>query len=406
MKARQRRMIPLIALLFLAVLLCLPRTSAAGEWSGYLSAEARLFPTSPLSAGQHDDLESVSLAFEPEYYKEWEGRYESFTFKPFIRLDQHDSERSHVDIRELYWEKAAEKWELRLGIRKVYWGVTESQHLVDIINQTDLVENPDGEDKLGQPMVNLALVLDWGTIDLFVLPGFRERTFPGRRGRLRPPFVVDVDHPEFESGAEEHHVDLAIRWSHSLGDWDLGLSHFRGTAREPRLVPRFARLNEVKLIPHYDIINQTGLDLQLTKGGWLWKLEAIARSGQGETFAALTGGFEYTFYGVFGTGMDVGLLAEYLYDSRGKGGPSSFENDLFLGLRLGLNDEQSTMLLAGAVSDPDTGATSAFVEASRRLGESWKLIVEGRAFFGFPDSDPASAVRNDDYIQVEIAWYF
>ena len=48
---------------------------------------------------------------------------------------------------------------MRLGLRKVYWGVTESQHLVDVINQTEGVENLDGEDKLGQPMLNLALIV-------------------------------------------------------------------------------------------------------------------------------------------------------------------------------------------------------------------------------------------------------
>ena len=46
------------------------------------------------------------------------------------------------------------------------------------------------------------------------------------------------------------------------------------------------------------------------------------------------------------------------------------ENDVFTGVRLGLNDEQSTQLLAGAVVDFDSGATAAFVEASRRLGNS------------------------------------
>jgi len=54
-----------------------------------------------------------------------------------------------------------------------FWGVTEFQHLVDIINQTDLVENIDTEDKLGQPMINLALINDWGTVDLFIMPYFR-----------------------------------------------------------------------------------------------------------------------------------------------------------------------------------------------------------------------------------------
>jgi hypothetical protein len=51
---------------------------------------------------------------------------------------------------------------------------------VDIINQTDLVENIDGEDKLGQPMVHFSYFGDWGVVDFFLLPYLRERTYPGK----------------------------------------------------------------------------------------------------------------------------------------------------------------------------------------------------------------------------------
>ena len=92
-------------------------------------------------------------------------------FSPFLRLDQVDENRTHWDIRELYWLYFSRVWEIRVGVRTVFWGVTELQHLVDVINQTDLVENIDGEQKLGQPMVNLALIHDWGTVELFILTG-------------------------------------------------------------------------------------------------------------------------------------------------------------------------------------------------------------------------------------------
>ncbi len=377
--------------------------ASANEWSGYVSSELRLFTEDELWDSQRGN--NLSLAFEPEYYHAWNDADSSITVRPFLRIDQHDPERTHFDIRELFWEKAAEKWELRLGIRKVYWGVTESLHLVDIINQTDLIENSDGEEKLGQPMVNLALIGKYGTLDLFMLPGFRERTFAGRRGRLRPPIPVETDDAEYESGAEEWHVDWALRWSKSLGPWDIGLSHFYGTSREPRFLTKLD-LFTPKLVPYYDQIHQTGLDAQLTLGSWLWKFEGIVRSGQEETFGAVTAGFEYTFYGAFGTNADIGVLAEYLYDSRGEDSPSPLENDVFLATRISLNDKQSTLILAGGIIDPDSGATSAILEASTRLGNSWRLIVEARTFMNFPEDNPMSAIENDDHLQIELAWYF
>ena len=154
------------------------------EASGKVTGELRGFADEGQFSGQ-DYLAGVSATVEPEFFWEWNNGDDSLTFKPFLRVDQRDDERTHGDIRELSWVHVGDDWELRTGIRKVFWGVTEFNHLVDVINQTDGVEDIDGEDKLGQAMVNLSLVQEWGIVDLFLLPGFRERTFAGEEGRLR-----------------------------------------------------------------------------------------------------------------------------------------------------------------------------------------------------------------------------
>jgi len=368
----------------------------AGEWSGFVSVESRYFYEDSASSQQNDS--NTSIAFLPEYRTEWDKGYQSLTFTPFIRLDSQDSERSHLDIRELLWIKSEKSWEMRTGISKVFWGVTESQHLVDIINQTDLIENTDGEDKLGQPMINLTLIKDWGIVDLFVLPGFRERTFPGDDGRLRTLPRVDNSQSVYESSQKEKHIDYAVRWSDTLGDWDIGLSHFYGTSREPSLVPGFDNTGNSVRIPRYDLINQTGVDIQATLESWLWKLEAIHRSGQGESFNAATAGLEYSFYGILETDTDLGIVAEYLYDERGETAPTPFQNDVLIGLRFALNDTQSTDALIGSIIDLDNDSVFYSVEASRRLGESWKLNLEIRA--------TQSAPSKDDHLLLDLAYYF
>ena len=128
----------------------------AWELSGYVGIEDLAFIEKPLDSRQHNNY--VSGVIEAELYHEWDNGNQIFAFVPYFRGTQHDSSRTHFDIRELTWVKAAEQWEFRLGIRKVFWGVTESRHLVDIINQRDMVENSDGEDKLGQPMINFAWI--------------------------------------------------------------------------------------------------------------------------------------------------------------------------------------------------------------------------------------------------------
>ena len=362
-----------------------------------------MYPHEPLDPAQ--ERTSWSLLFKPELYLTWQDDH-SLVFVPYLRWDAHDGERTHFDVRELYWETYGDTWDLRVGVGKVFWGVVETQHLVDIINQTDAVENPDGEDKLGQPMLNLSLIRDWGSVDLFLLPGFRERTFPGRVGRVRSLARVDKDQASYESSAEQAHVDYALRWSHVLGDWDLGIYHFYGTSREPRFLLGADARGQSVLTPRYDLIHQTGIDVQATLGNMLWKLETIHRSGQGDSLVAASGGFEYTMVGVMGTVADVGILGEYHFDSEGEGNTFRFEDDVFAGIRLALNDVQSSELLVGAIVDRESKGRLFALEASRRLGDDWKLEVQARIFSSLPPTDPQFSLRNDDHIQIGLFKHF
>ena len=395
----------LLSLTHTLLLFLLSSTTYAGEWSGYSGLEFRYFTQEAFTRPQ-DHNTDLSLAFEAEYFHTWDNDNQLFAFVPFIRIDQRDSDRTHFDVRELTYLKAAETWELRLGIRKVFWGVVEFNHLVDIINQTDLVENIDNEDKLGQPMINLALIHDWGTVDLFVMPWFRERQFPGLQGRLRTQPRVDEDLARFESSAKEKHVDFAIRYANYFGDWDIGIAHFYGTSRDPRFIPVLSMAGNPVLAPYYDIINQTSLDLQATKGNMLWKLEALHRSGQGDTYNAVAGGFEYTFVGVFDSVMDLGILGEYHYDDRGESAPTIFDDDIGMGARLAFNDAQSSEALVGLIIDRDNGGRFFNIEASRRIGQNWLLELQGRFLFDIDRSDPAYSLNRDDYLELFLSYHF
>jgi len=377
------------------------------EWqlSGKLGFEELGFFHNGLDPQQHNNY--ISGSIEPELYREWDEGKQSFTFSPFYRYSQHDNKRTHFDIRELTWLLAERDWELRVGFRKVFWGVAEGLHLVDIINQTDLVENTDTEDKLGQPMVNLALIRDWGTLDLFILPGFRERTFSGVEGRLRSFPEVSVGDAEYETHGIEKHMAYAIRWSQVVGDWDVGFSHFYGTSREPTFKLRALPTGSLKIIPYYELINQTGLDLQLTHEDWIYKYEGIVREGQGHTFYAMTTGIEYTLFDLFSSGLDLGLVVEYMYDTRSsKNTLAPFQDDILTALRFGFNDVQSTEILAGVMFDRTNNSKFYNIEASRRIGDSFKVDMEMRLFSGAPDTDASYSFREDDHVRVEIAYYF
>jgi len=393
------------------------RDSAVQMLDVDLGLQSRTFFQSGLE-GQSKFQPSVSL--QMDYYRSWDGERQSITASPFFRYDGEDDRRTHFDMRELFWTRVGDRWDLSVGFKQVFWGVTEFAHLVDVINQTDLVDNFDTETKLGQPMVHLSLIRDWGILDFHLLTGFRERTFPGKDGRLRYVIPVDDDEASYDSGAGSKHIDGAIRWSHHLGPVDFGLYHFSGTSRDPLFELLQKDNGEYFLRPRYVTIDQTGLDAQMILGDWAWKLETITRSGFGSRYAAATGGFERTLVGVLGSRMDLGLIAEFLWDERGdEAFDNFFEHDVAFGTRWQLNDIAGTQALLGVVLDTESDEWVVKLEGRRRLGDTWSLLVEGRAFGGTDALDPNDplpvlldthnkfgALVRDDYLQIELTRYF
>jgi len=146
------------------------------------------------------------------------------------------------------------------------------------------------------------------------------------------------------------------------------------------------------------------LDLQATTGSWLFKLEAIDRSAaevyESENFQAAIGGLEYSFFDLASTGADVGIVVEHSIDSRAE---QSFSDDLtFVGVRLALNDEQSTDLLIGCSTD----GRLCSAEGSRRFGDSIKLSLRANVFSGIDDDNVLASQRDDDFLQLNLAYFF
>jgi len=390
-----------------------PGSVHSGEFSGYIGGQARVFFEDPLSPEQHNSY--LSAVTEPEYSHEWDNGAQYLDAKLFYRVDQYDENRTHGDIRELSWTGVFDNWEVLAGISKVFWGVTETQHLVDIVNQTDLVENVDAEDKLGQPMLRASTERDWGTLDFFILPGFRERTFAGPEGRPRPNIIIDTDSDafyDFSSGKD--HIDFAARYSHYIDEWEFGLTVFDGVSREPTSFVPVAfdsSGNPAVIIPGYSLINQIGLDGQAFFGDWTWKLEATntqLRSGddKGTNSFRSVGGFEYTWVGIADSSIDLGFVVEYHYSDKRIYAQTIFDNDLATALRFVLNDAQSTEILAGLTTDADTQTFGSFIEASRRLGDSWTLEAQVRTFHGTKEDRPLYSFRFDNFAQIDLNYHF
>jgi hypothetical protein len=144
------------------------------------------------------------------------------------------------------------------------------------------------------------------------------------------------------------------------------------------------------------------LDLQLTRGDWLAKLEAVHRDGVDGRSSATVGGIEYTLVGVWGD-ADLGIVAEAQYDSR-DGAVS--DNDVAIGGRFTFNDAQDTDVLAFTAIDIDNATRFISVETNRRWLNSGEIRLEARLFANVDAGDPLFAVQRDDYVQLEYVHFF
>jgi hypothetical protein len=391
-----------ILLFFLLFVSNLTYADFPGQFSGELSIESRFFS----EEGIYDNNKKIDASFSimPEYSYSWDQDRKVFTFVPYFKYSELDEDKTHGDIRELSFVGSYGQLELRAGISKVFWGVTESLHLIDVVNQTDFVENIDTEDKLGQPMVNATIVTSYGNVSAFLLPYFRERTFAGTNGRLRGAVNIDNNNELYSHVDNENHIDYAFRWSHYYDAFEWGISFFKGTDRISRFI---LNESETLLTPFYVQTEQVSLDLQYVYENWLFKSEVLRKDSQFEKkFHATVTGFEYTFSNIKGKGIDIGVLYEWIYDERKGKSDFGLSDASFFGTRVALNDENSTEFLIGGTYDHYNSDLAFFrLEGSRRINDTLKWELELSVY-----NNPVSVsffyqIRKYDYLQFTLFNY-
>ena len=370
---------------------------------GELEIELRNFLHNSPYGSARNNYASISSLIEFGIYDDNDKH--ALIIKAFARGDSGDSRRSHGDLREAKYRYVNGDFELTLGVDKVFWGVAEFAHLVDIINQTDFVESVDGEEKLGQTMVRTSYVSPIGTFTGFFMPEFKPRNFSRSDGRPNGNFLVDTSREFYQSSDGRNHDDFAFRYNSSFDVWDLGLSYLNGTSREPLLIKKNLIANLI--VPFYPQREQFSIDLQATLDSWLLKLEALKQIERTESVGRFVAGFEYTYYGVFSSLSDLGVVVEYMWDERKLEAPNLFNDDLGFGLRWTANDVNSTTLLAGAIYDLETSSVALSFEAERRLSNQLKFSLEARFQVNVDQQDLILyPLRNEDFLRLQATYYF
>lgn len=363
----------------------------AAQWEGSAGATARYYPT---ELDRRPSAETDVTAQATAFFS-WAGGDQSLRLTPFVRIDPDTRGRSRVDLLDAVWEIQGATWEVVLGMQVMSWGVLESTSIVDVINQRDHASDALRPLKLGQPLVGLRLFTGIGSFEAYAIPWIRPREWDGREATIRTDLPFDPDASRFEEDGFSRHVAWAGRWSHFFGPVDLAVSHFLGTDRAPR--PSLASRAGAIVVPFYEHIHQTGLEMQWTRGTWLVKLEAVHRVGGGANDAAVGGGVEYA------VGDYLSVFAEYTYDDRPSFLARNIDRDAFVGARLLTQDWTVTV---GGFVDTRAWTTVASGAATRRLGTSTTVTLDGRARFGDEAEEPRFSQRLDTNVALRVSTFF
>ncbi|MEM8598180.1 MAG: hypothetical protein AAGF76_17135 [Pseudomonadota bacterium] len=444
-----------------ALVLLLSSTASAQDitFGGELSLATRIFVQDGLYDGQDDAGVSPILSGRVELFAPVAGG--QAVLEAFGQWDPR-TDATRADLPRAFYQRSFDGFDVLVGSNIEFWGVSEGNRPVDVINQEDVLDAPNRRDRLGQPMVNVNIDIgSRGSLGLWGLGGFRERDFGDDNARFRAPFLTDDDDAQFEEG-KGRHFDFAARYTSSLrlgnSAVDFAVSYFNGTDRNPSQVLTCRRpgglvtedicnavnaasndpfdtsspqidtddvletldglvtedlatlaseQSNIVFVPNYQHIQQLGGEFALTNGDFQFTLEGAVRFATGETSFAGTIGGQYTLNDLFNTDAQMLLISEYLYDNRSALQPLNFfENDVFLGFNYNQNDVAGTQLTGGFYVDTESVAQIYSLTFGRRLTDSLKLNVSALFINTDGFNDPLSFVEKDGYVEMSLAWFF
>ena len=335
----------------------------------------------------------------------------NFISEPYYRYDHNDKERSLFNFKENYLIYFKENSEVKLGVAEIFWGVTESKNLVDIINVYDGTDG-DQKAKLGQSMLSYSTYSERaGIFDFYYLPFLSKKPQIGESGRLRLSKPIENYNIIYTRGAGDKVPSWAFKWEKNFGLSDFSIQAFRGNSRENSTIPLIEG-STLKYFAGYERISQIGSYMQTISGPYIFKVEAIRRNGQKnannirENYYSYTFGIEYLLNRLFEEVWDLSLFIEYSNDERGNDSTDILQNDIFMAGQFLFNDLNGTEFLLGSTFDLDGGGNTSNLELSSRMTEDIRVSGTYQAYWSTNDKDVLYNFRRDNYLGFKVIKYF
>jgi hypothetical protein len=373
---------------------------------GYIGMDKHYYPREGVGKQNSGNL---SLIAELEWYKPLTDNF-SFRAKPFFRYDAEDSDRNSSQLKELELQYSNERHFVDVGQTILSWSTTESVNVLpvivaDIINRRDYVADADGQQKLGRPLIGYKFLEDDYSLQLIYFPYFIEDEFDNIHSRESfTQGIFDITESSlFATKDKEREPSAALRFEFAFANTNVAGFHYHGYSA----TEQFSPVGVDRLTPVYNLENISGLTSETVTDDWLLKSEIAYHRVANQVLSGTIDkqylkailGAEYTLV-MYNSDADVALFSEYIFDERGESDNASpFENELFIGTRWSVNDQQSTVITGGVVQDLDDHSAVAHLNFNRRILSDFSLDLTIR-YYAPDKSTNLYPLRKDSLVKL------
>ncbi len=395
-------------------------------FQGNLDIVGQTYLKAPLAKNPYNITSSANL----------EAQYNKNDFKAKVKLkiqgDYDDistdkqTHRSFLRIDELYAEYDFEDDQIFFGKNIRFWGALEVRNITDNFNNDELRGDPFYKDKLGSWNTSYSHFTDNGEFSIIVklyeqaremsafpyvyyyfpstvgsVPLLYDNSLISEEGNTRPSVYLkysastESEYPIDYSFIYENGYDSQRYYTQKIDPASSSVS----IQENAYLVNKFLTCNTM-------VVNST-----------LIKLEAVyadvINNKDISDYIHLGLGVEHTLTRVYKE-ADLGLISEYYSYTTLENDKRDdlelfelFQNDLFLGARYTLNDQESTTLVGGMILDLDYDEQVYYLEYETRLADIIKVNFDYRYISPSKDSITAFHLMGvHERLSLKLGYYF
>jgi hypothetical protein len=317
----------------------------------------------------------------------------------FTNWNSADESRRYSDIREANISFRHNELTFGAGINTFFWGVSESINVVNVLNQSDMLESIDGKVKLGQTFVSVKTRIINNDVSFYYLPSFTEQDFPERPSYGLPVYDGALYEDNKKRGG------FAARSLFYVDQLEFAVSYFNGTRRSPLLIKQASIPSH--LIPYYLQTENLMFDGVYLAEDFTLKLEAKMGREEHSGFITANFGIEYPSYAFSNYIEEIVFIAEYVFDDRGLSSETHGQNDLFIGAKFDFGDNKSGRVRTLYSYDFDYRGQYAEISYQYRLNDYFRIQVKAmKVLTAEPNDRRLYALTGEEFVKFSLHYAF